>query len=55
MFELDGVEYNSKSNYEFYKAYKKEFLKMKKIIGPCVAPENGVFSGFLMMMVDTVK
>lgn len=55
MFDLEGVVYNSKPNYEFYEAYKKEFLKMKEIVEPCVAPENGAFSGFLMMMVDTVK
>jgi len=55
MFGLDGVVYNSKPTYEFYELYRKEFLKMKEIVEPCVAPENGAFSGFLMMMVDTEK
>lgn len=55
MFELEDVVYTSKPAYEFYEAYKKEFLKMKDIVEPCVAPENGAFSGFLMMMVETVK
>lgn len=51
-FELEGLVYNSKPSYEFYKLYKEEFLKMKAIVDPIVAPENGAFSGFLMMMVD---
>jgi len=54
-FGLDGVVYNSKPTYEFYEAYKTEFLKMKEIVEPCVAPENGAFSGFLMMMVESIK
>ncbi len=54
-FNLEGVVYNSKPTFGFYEAYKNEFLKMKEIVEPCVAPENGAFSGFLMMMVESVK
>ncbi|MDX1359264.1 MAG: hypothetical protein R3232_10580 [Clostridia bacterium] len=54
-FELEGVVYSSRASYEIYEAYKKEFLKMKEIVEPSVAPENGAFSGFLMMMVEADK
>ena len=53
IFELEGVVYNSKPDYETYEAYKKEFMKMKEIVEPEVAPENGAFSGFLMMMTES--
>lgn len=52
-FELEGVVYNSKPDYEIYEAYKREFMKMKEIVEPEVAPENGAFSGFLMMMTES--
>jgi len=54
-FELEGIVYNSKPTFKFYEAYKKEFLIMKSIVDQRIAPENGAFSGFLMMMVETVK
>jgi hypothetical protein len=54
-FELEGVVYSPKASYEIYDAYKKEFLKMKGIVESSVAPENGAFSGFLMMMVEADK
>ncbi|HRX42278.1 MAG TPA: hypothetical protein P5315_05840 [Clostridia bacterium] len=53
IFELEGVVYNSKPDYEFYESYRKEFMKMKEIVEPEVAPENGAFSGFLMMMTES--
>ena len=55
MFELDCIPYSPRPTYKFYEEYKKEFLMMKEIVEPCVAPENGAFSGFLMMMVETNK
>lgn len=54
-FNLDGIVYDSKPTYDFYQAYKKEFLYMKELVEPSVAPENGAFSGFLMMMLETMK
>jgi hypothetical protein len=53
IFELEDIVYNSKPDYEIYKSYKKEFLKMKAMVEPEVAPENGAFSGFLMMMTES--
>jgi len=53
VFELEGVVYNPKPTFEIYQAYKREFLKMKGLVDPSLAPENGAFSGFLMIMVDS--
>jgi len=53
-FELEGLKYNSTPTFEFYKAYRQQFLAMKAQTKLLTHLENGAFSGFLMMsMGDT--
>lgn len=46
-FELEDLKYSAKPTYEFYKNYKKEFLKLKKAAD--VTTDNGAFGGFIMI------
>ena len=48
-FELDGIEYSSKVNFDFYKGYRERFVEMRGLVHPMVGRDNAVFSGFLMM------
>jgi len=49
VFELEGIVYQSQPSYAFYKAYRDVFLELKAQASPDLAPDNGAFSGFLMM------
>lgn len=46
-FEFDCIKYKPKPTLEFYTEYKKEFLKLKKIVN--VTNDNAAFGGFIMI------
>ena len=48
-FELEGLKYNSSPTFEFYQAYRQQFLELKAKTKLLTHLENGAFSGFLMM------
>lgn len=52
VFELEGLVYNPRPTNDFYQAYKKQLIKMSKIVDSRLAPDNAAFSGFLMMTMD---
>ncbi|MCK8060397.1 MULTISPECIES: hypothetical protein [unclassified Fusibacter] len=51
-FELQGLKYTPKPNYEFFKTYRKVINEMKTYVHSSLAPNNASFSGFLMMSMD---
>lgn len=48
-FELDGVVYNPKPTWDFYKKYRSQILEMKSQVDETLAINNAAFCGFLMM------
>ena len=48
-FGLEGLDYNPKPSWDFYKGYRTEIQKMKAAIDPALMPSNAAFCGFLMM------
>lgn len=48
-FELENLNYKPTPNWEFYKEYQKQILKMKAQIDSSLRPNNPAFCGFLMM------
>lgn len=48
-FELADLIYNPKPSLEFYEAFKEQIITMKAHVDPDLAPDNGAFTGFLMM------
>lgn len=51
-FEVTDLKYTPTPNSSFYKDYRSLILKMRKMVSPDVAPDNGAFSGFLMMSME---
>lgn len=49
VFELEGIIYKPRPDYEFYVKYKHYIDEMKLMVNPLVAPNNPAFTGFLMM------
>lgn len=47
-FELDGVSYHARPQYNFYTSYRQSFMALKNKVNPILQTENGAFSGFLM-------
>ncbi len=50
-FELKGIKYTTKPDYEFYKAYRACIKELKENVRPELRVENGSFCGFLMFAV----
>ena len=48
-FELEGLKYTPKVNYQFYAEYRAAIHKMIDLVDPKLSITNGHFSGFLMM------
>ena len=48
-FELEGLVYSPKVNYEFYRAYRGRILEMKAAVDQRLQVDNGAFGGFLFM------
>ncbi|MCG6553442.1 MAG: hypothetical protein L7F77_14050, partial [Candidatus Magnetominusculus sp. LBB02] len=51
-FGLEGLEYKPNPTYQFYKKYRDAINEMKGHVDPALAPDNGYFSGFLMMTME---
>lgn len=51
-FELEGLKYNSKPSYEFYKAYRDQIRQIKKAVNTTLQVDNAAFCGFLMMSME---
>ncbi len=51
-FELEGLSYSPKPNYEFYTAYKDELIRMKKQVDTSLQSDNLAFSAFLMLTAE---
>lgn len=49
-FELEGLKYKAKPSFSFYEEYRKQFLKMKKLVN--VTEDNAAFGGFIMITAD---
>lgn len=48
-FELEGLSYSPKPNYEFYTLYKDELICMKNQVDMSLRSDNLAFSAFLML------
>lgn len=48
-FELNVPPYQACPFWEFYSAYREEFIAMREAADPALSPSNAAFSGFLMM------
>jgi hypothetical protein len=48
-FEIEGLHYSPKVNYDFYQQYRDTINQMKQLVDPKLSITNGHFSGFLMM------
>ena len=47
--ELEGLQYQSRPDFAFYKSYRAAINKMKKEVDKSFSDSNAAFSGFLMM------
>lgn len=54
-FEIEGMKYTPKPNWEFYKGYKKFIFSLRKEADPKLKESNAKFTGFLMMGVEMAK
>ena len=51
-FEVEALIYKPRPSYEFYRDYSAFLTEMKEECDPVVSPNNGAFSGFLMMSIQ---
>jgi len=54
-FELEGVKYSPRPNFEFYRGYRDQINHMKRELGLSADSDNGAFCGFLMMALEKKK
>jgi hypothetical protein len=54
-FELEGVKYSPRPNFEFYRGYRDQINQMKRALGLSDDSDNGAFCGFLMMAIEKKK
>ena len=54
-FELKGVKYSPRPNFEFYRGYRDQINQMKRELGLSDDSDNGAFCGFLMMALENKK
>jgi hypothetical protein len=52
-FELTGLKYSSKPNFEFYQAFRERIKQMKQDVHITLQVDNAAFCGFLMMVMDS--
>lgn len=50
-FELEGLKYTPKPNYEFYSQYREKINQLKGLAAPELQVDNAAFGGFLMFAV----
>jgi hypothetical protein len=51
-FEMEGIKYSPRPTFEFYRDYRDQINKMKKVLGVSPHSDNGAFCGFLMMSLE---
>ncbi|HEX3047817.1 MAG TPA: hypothetical protein VHY08_23900 [Bacillota bacterium] len=51
-FELEGLKYNSKPTFEFYRAYREQINQLKEEVAKSLQFDNAAFCGFLMMSLE---
>lgn len=54
-FELEGIKYSPRPNFEFYRGYRDQINQMKRELGLSADSDNGAFCGFLMMSLEKKK
>ncbi len=54
-FELKGLVYSPKPNWDFYQGFQDAVDKMKPQVDPSLSPSNAAFLGFLMMSFRTAN
>lgn len=54
-FGLEELEYTPRVHYDFYAAYRRQFIRMRHQCLPLVGPDNAAFSGFLMLAMDLLE
>lgn len=52
-FELTGLKYSPKPNFEFYQAFRERIKQMKQDVHITLQVDNAAFCGFLMMVMDS--
>ncbi len=52
VFDLKGLVYNPMPSLEFYEDFKEQIITMKAHVNPDLAPDNGAFTGFLMLSME---
>ncbi len=50
-FEIENLVYNATPSFEFYIQYRNLINSMKDMLDSSLSPDNGAFSGFLMMSI----
>ncbi|MEM7097225.1 MAG: hypothetical protein AAF541_03125 [Pseudomonadota bacterium] len=53
-FELEGLVYNPRPSWDFYKDYRDAIDEMKSLVDPSLSPNNAAFTGFLMLTTGTL-
>lgn len=48
-FELEGLTYRPRPDWDFYAGYRDAIARMKAVVSPELSPSNAAFTGFLMM------
>ncbi len=48
-FELTGLKYSSKPNFEFYQTFREQIRQMKQAVDVSLQIDNAAFCGFLLM------
>ena len=52
-FELEGLVYNPRPSWAFYRDYREAIDEMKSKVDPSLSPNNAAFTGFLMLTTGT--
>jgi hypothetical protein len=51
-FEIEGVTYNARPTFAFYKDYRAQIMEMKQMVDVSLRVDNAAFCGFLMMAIE---
>jgi len=51
-FQVPGLVYRSRPEYDFYRSFRELILEMKSRVDSSLSPDNAAFTGFLMMVME---
>ncbi len=54
VFEIPDLVYSPRPSYDFYRRYRDLINSMKREVDPSLSPSNPAFSGFLMMVMESL-